>query len=66
MGAMKGWKTVVYAGGILLAVLTVPQVQEFIGNYPTAAVFVNSVLVVALRFITTTPIFDAGPQPPKA
>lgn len=55
---MKGYKTIGYAATTLIAVISVPEVQEWIKDYPTAAVAINSVLIGILRIISTTPIFN--------
>ena len=54
-----GWKTVTYAAGIILAVLTVPEVQTLIATYPVAATVINGGIVVVLRLLTTSAIFKA-------
>lgn len=55
---MQGWKTVTYAAGLILAVISVPQFQDLIAQNPTVAAVVNGIIVVALRWFTTTPIFN--------
>ena len=53
-----GFKTFTYAAGLILAVLTIPQVQELIATYPTASAIINGIVIAALRAITTTSIFS--------
>lgn len=53
---LKGWKTFTYASGLILAVLSLPEFQTLIANYPQAAVIVNGVVIMLLRAITSTPI----------
>lgn len=56
---MKGFKTVGYVAATILGVLTVPQVQELISHYPVMATFINGTIIVALRWVTSSPIFKA-------
>lgn len=53
---LKGWKTFTYASGLILAVLSLPEFQTLISNYPQASVIVNGVVIMLLRAITSTPI----------
>lgn len=54
----KGFKTIGYVAASILAVLTVPQIQELIAHYPQAAAVINGVVILGLRWITTTAIFN--------
>lgn len=56
---MKGFKTATYAG-VLVAIIQVPEVQELIKQYPDVAVYVNSTVIVFLRTLSTSPIFNKG------
>jgi len=56
---MKGFKTATYAGA-LVAIIQVPEVQELIKQYPDIAVYINSLVIVILRAISTSPIFNKG------
>lgn len=58
----KGWKTITYIAASILAVLSVPQIQELIAQYPEAAVIVNGVVIGTLRWVTTTGIFNTTPK----
>lgn len=55
---MKGWKTITYVAASILAVLSVPQIQELIAQHPELAIIVNGVVVAGLRWVTTTTIFN--------
>ena len=55
---MRGFKTIGWVAATVLGVLAIPQVQELISAYPQTAVIVNGVVVAALRWVTTTPIFN--------
>ena len=52
----------------VLAVLTVPQIQELISQYPDIAAIINGTVIVILRWITTSAIFNKAetPQPKPA
>lgn len=54
----KGYKTIGYVAASVLAVLTVPQIQELISQYPEAAAIINGTVIVILRWITTSAIFS--------
>lgn len=56
---IKGFKTATYAA-TLVAIIQVPEVQELIKQYPDIAVYINSMLIVILRMISTSPIFNKG------
>jgi hypothetical protein len=55
---MKGFKTIGYVAATILGVLAVPQVQELIAQYPVTATFINGTVVLGLRWVTTSPIFN--------
>lgn len=57
IGPIKGYKTIGYAIATLLAVLTLPEVQEWIADHPTYAVLSNSAVIAILRYFSTTTIF---------
>ena len=56
---MKFSKTISYAALSILAVLSVPEIQALIAQYPVVATIVNGVIVGALRWATTTPLLKA-------
>lgn len=57
---MKGWKTVAF--GVILALISVFSNQEMVNfitdHFPWVGGSVGTV-IVALRFLTTTPIFKS-------
>lgn len=59
----KGYKTIGYVAASVLAVLTVPQIQELISQYPDIAAIINGTVIVILRWITTSAIFNKAETP---
>lgn len=55
---MKGYRTVGYIATTLIAVISVPEVQNLIAEYPVTATIINGVVIGILRVISTTPIFN--------
>lgn len=62
---MKGYKTLGYAASTLIAVLTLPEIQAVIQEYPVASVIVNSFIIGILRLVTATPLFNKQPREKK-
>lgn len=55
---MKGFKTIGYVATTMLAILTLPEVQDLVSEYPRASVVINGGIIVILRVLSTTPIFN--------
>jgi len=57
---MKGWKTIVFSiATILLGVLQDAGVTNIIAQHPGTVTTVIGFLILVLRLITTTPVFQS-------
>jgi hypothetical protein len=57
---MSGWKTVVASVAVtLLGILESTQVTSLVAAHPGAVTTVVGVLMLVLRFVTTSPIFKS-------
>jgi hypothetical protein len=54
----KGFKTISVAATFLLTVLSSPDVQNIIAQYPKGFASAIAVITVLLRLLTTTPAFS--------
>lgn len=59
---MQGYRSIGFWAAFLLSVLTLPDVQQLISNYPKSFSTALAILGVLLRTLTTTPI-GQKPQP---
>lgn len=62
---LKGWKNVIWG----LALATVPAGMEYLGGInwvdyvsPAIAPIIAGIITIALRVVTTTPIFQKRPR----
>jgi hypothetical protein len=58
---LKGWRTMLLATALtFLGVLEGAQVTTLVQDYPGAFATTVGVVIAALRWATTTPVFKAG------
>ena len=55
---MKGYKTFTFACLQAVAILSLPQVQEWVTLHPTYTILGNSTIIAILRYYSTTAIFN--------
>lgn len=60
---IAGYKTISFAAGIMVAVLSSPELQALIAQYPAQAFWINNIGMIILRHFTTTPLPWLNKQP---
>lgn len=59
---IAGYKTISFAAGIMVAVISSPELQALIQQYPVEAFWINNIGMIILRHFTSEPL----PWMPKA
>ncbi len=57
---MKGWKTIVVSGGVIvLGILESQGITSIVASHPGGFATAVGIVMAALRWVTTSPIFTA-------
>lgn len=53
---IAGYKTISFAAGVMVAVVSSPELQALIQQYPVEAFWINNIGMIILRHFTSTPL----------
>lgn len=53
---IAGYKTIAFAAGVMVAVVSSPEMQSLIQQYPVESFWINNVGIIILRHFTTAPL----------